>query len=525
MPEATTDRPQTGTTRREPTPPPPAQEGSFSRMQWIGAIVGPLLFVIMLLSPAPEDLPLVGWRVAAATVLIATWWVTEVIPISATALLPLVLFPVLGIETMNATAAPYAAPMIFLFLGGFIIALGMQRWGLHRRIALNIIKVIGTHPSGIIAGFMVASALLSMWVSNTATTMMMLPIGLSVIELARPSAANTVSESESRAFGISLMLAIAYASSVGGLGTLVGTPTNALVVAFMSQTYGFEISFVEWMMVGVPMVVVILPITHFVLTRLAFPLRLKSLPGGREYIDSELIRLGAMSKAEKLVAFVFGLTATLWVFQPLISGFIPGLSDTSIAIFCALLLFLIPVNLKKGEFLMTWKYAERLPWGVLILFGSGLTLAGAIQRSGLAEWIGGYLDGIGGWPVILVIALMTAVIIFFTELASNSATAAAFLPILASVMIGIGENPLLVAVPVAIAASCAFMLPVATPPNAIVYGSGIMTIPQMARAGFLLNLACIVVITALTYTLVVFLFGIEIGVVPEWAVSAVGTVM
>ena len=489
-------------------------------MQWMGAVMGPLLFVIMLLAAPPEGLPLAGWRTAAATVLIATWWVTEVIPISATALLPLVLFPMLGIETMNATAAPYAAPMIFLFLGGFIIALGMQRWGLHRRIALNIIRVIGTHPRGIIAGFMVASALLSMWVSNTATTMMMLPIGLSVIELARPSAANTVTDKDSRAFGISLMLAIAYASSIGGLATLVGTPTNALIVAFMGQTYGFEISFVQWMMVGLPVVVVLLPVTHLILTRVAFPVRLKSLPGGREYIDSELTRLGSMSKAEKLVAFVFALTASLWVFQPLISGYVRGLSDTSIAIFCALLLFLIPVNLKRGEFLMTWKYAEQLPWGVLILFGSGLTLAGAIQRTGLAEWIGGYFEGVGGWPVILVIALVTTVIIFFTELASNSATAAAFIPILASVMIGIGENPLLVAIPVAVAASCAFMLPVATPPNAIVYGSGVMTIPQMARAGFLLNLASIAVITVITYTLVVALFGIELGVVPDWVAAA-----
>lgn len=508
--------------RRTPSPPADPESkvgGGLTRMQWIGGIAGPLLFILMLLSAPPEGLPLVGWRTAAATVLIATWWVTEVIPISATALLPLVLFPLLGIETMNGTAAPYAAPMIFLFLGGFIIALGMQRWGLHRRIALNIIRVIGTHPSGIIAGFMIASALLSMWVSNTATTMMMLPIGLSVIELARSSKENGVSEKDSRAFGISLMLAIAYASSVGGVATLVGTPTNALVVAFLDQTYGFEISFVQWMMVGIPTMVLILPLTHIVLTRLAFPLKLKSLPGGREYIEAELVRLGRMSTPEKMVAAVFGLTATLWVFQPLISSVLPGISDTGIAIFCALLLFLIPVNLKRGQFLMTWKYAEQLPWGVLILFGSGLTLAGAIQRSGLAEWIGGHFSGIGGWPVVLVVALMTTVIIFFTELASNSATAAAFLPILASVMIGIGENPLLVAIPVAIAASCAFMLPVATPPNAIVYGSGVMTIPQMARAGFLLNIGSIIVVTILTYTLVAYLFGIEIGVVPEWAVG------
>ena len=521
MSEVTTEQPRGSSPPSDTKPPPSTDVGRpLTRMQWFGAIAGPLLFIIMLMSPAPDGLPLAGWRTAAATALIAMWWVTEVIPIAATALLPLLLFPVLGVETMPGTAAPYAAPMIFLFLGGFIIALAMQRCGLHRRIALNIIHIIGTHPSGIIAGFAIACALLSMWVSNTATAMMMLPIGLSVIELAQPSASNDVSQKDSRSFGIAVMLTIAYASSIGGVGTLVGTPTNALVVAFMSQTYGFDISFVQWMMIGVPTMLIILPIMHLVLTRIVFPLKMKSLPGGREYIESELVRLGQMSRAEKMVAGIFTLTATLWIFQPLLAGMLPGLSDTSIAIFCALLLFLLPVSVKRGEFLMTWKYAERLPWGVLILFGGGLSLAAAIQGTGLAEWMGGKFDGISVWPILLVILAMTTTIVFFTELASNSATVAAFMPILAAVMVGMGENPLLAAIPVGIAGSCAFMLPAATPPNAIVYGSGIMTIPQMAKAGFLLSVGCSVIITGLTYTLVTWLFGIEFGVLPDWAAVA-----
>lgn len=515
MPEAHTEE-QVGATAQQPPRKvtPPSEERGFGGLQRVGAIVGPLLFVLMLISPPPSDLSVAGWRTAAATVLIATFWVTEVIPIPATALLPLVLFPLLGIDTIAATAGPYANPMIFLFMGGFIIAIAMQRWGLHRRIALNIIRVIGTQPGRIIAGFMVASAFLSMWVSNTATTMMMLPIGLSVIELARPSDEDEVSARDSLFFGISLMLSIAYASSIGGLGTVVGTPTNALLIGFLNETYGFQINFVEWMMVGVPVVLIGIPVTHVILTRLAFPLRLRTLPGGHEYIESEIRRLGRISQPEMLVGVTFFLTAALWVFQPILSAWLPGLSDAGIAIFGALLLFVLPV---RGGFVMDWKHAERLPWGVLILFGGGLTLARSIQGTGLAEWIGGFFDGISGWPIFFVIAVATLVIIMLTELTSNSATAAAFLPILASVAIGIGQNPLLLAVPAAVAASCAFMLPVATPPNAIVYGSGVMTIPQMARAGMLLNVAFVFIITVITYTLVVALFDVQLGVVPDWA--------
>jgi solute carrier family 13 (sodium-dependent dicarboxylate transporter), member 2/3/5 len=509
-----------GTAPGPPGPPPAPEEKGFGSAQRVGAVLGPVLFLAILLMPAPEGLSPEGWRTAAVVTLMATWWMTEAIPISATALLPLVLFPLLGVETITATAAPYAHPMIFLFMGGFIIALGMQRWNLHRRIALNIIRAIGTRPHGIIGGFMVSSAVLSMWVSNTATAMMMLPIAISVIELVRRSADGSEGARQARNFAIALMLGIAYASSIGGLGTLVGTPTNALLVGFMNESYGVQISFVQWMTIGLPMVVIGVPVAHVILTRVAYPLRMRALPGGREYVDAELVSLGRMTRPEMIVAAVFALVASLWVFQPLLSGYVPGLSDAGIAIFGALLLFLLPVDLRRGLFIMDWKHAERLPWGVLILFGGGLTIAGSIQRTGLAQWIGGFFAGVDAWPVFLLIIAVSAMILLLTELTSNSATAATFLPIMASIAVAIGENPLLLAIPVTIAASCAFMLPVATPPNAIVYGSGMLTIPQMARAGIFLNVVFIGIIGILTYTVFALLLGVEIGVLPEWAVAA-----
>lgn len=488
--------------------------GPISPIKWIGFIGGLLLFLLMILSSPPDGLSLAGWRTAAAAILMAAWWVTEVIPISATAMLPLVLFPVLGVGDIDVTATPYANPMIFLFLGGFIIAIAMQRWDLHRRIALNIIALIGSKPRSIIAGFMVSSAFMSMWVSNTAATMMMLPIAMSVILLTKATEHSHADQLQYNNFGLTLMLAIAFSSSVGGLGTVIGTPTNALMIAFVNDAYGVDINFAEWMMIGVPVVILGLPIIFYTLANIIYPVRIETLPGGRKYILDELERLGRISKPEVLVAAIFTLVGIMWMTRPLIEGYIPGLSDAGIAIFGALLLFLIPVNLKNATFLMRWKDAEKLPWGVLILFGGGLSLAGAIQRTGLAEWVGGYFAILSGWHVIFIIFIVAMVIITFTELASNSATAAAFLPVIGSVAIGIGQDPLLLAVPVALVASCAFMLPVATPPNAIVYGSGVMTIPEMAKAGFLLNIFFALLVTILTYYLFSVILGIEIGQIP-----------
>lgn len=476
--------------------------------RWLGMGGGLALFALMALSSAPEGLSREGWYTAAVAALMAVWWISEVIPIPVTAMLPLVLFPLFGIAGINATAVPYANPMIFLFMGGFIIAIAMQEWNLHRRVALNIIRVIGSRPRNIIMGFMISAAFMSMWVSNTAATMMMLPIALSVIDLTNGKGHDAAARGRYRNFAVVLMLSIAYAANVGGLGTVIGTPTNALLIGFVNQSYGVEISFVQWMMIGIPLVLIGVPVMFFSLCNIAYPVHFKSLPGGKEYIEGEVRGLGRFSRPEMMVAFVFVLVALLWITRPLLESIMPGLSDAGIAIFGAILLFLLPVNWKKGEFILSWKAAARLPWGVLILFGGGLTLAGAIQRTGLAEWVGGYFAILDGLPFIFVIFIVAGVVIFFTELASNSATAAAFLPVMGSVAIGMGQDPLLLAIPVAVSASCAFMLPVATPPNAIVYGSGIMSIPQMVRAGLWLNLFFTALITIITKYLVPLVLGI-----------------
>lgn len=504
------------------------QSVRFDRAQRVGFVIGVLAFVVLLLTPAPAGLELAGWRTVAVAVLMATWWMTDAVPIPATALLPLVLFPMLNIASITDAAAPFANPLIYLYAGGFTIAIGMQRWGLHRRIALGIVSRIGTQPKHIILGFMLASAFMSMWVSNTATTMMMLPIAMSVVTLARLNArtgsgpdigretATSGSAHGAIVFSTVLMLGIAYGATVGGLGTLIGTPPNALLAGFLRENYNFEIGFFQWMLVGIPLVAVGLPITYLILTRLVFPIRMKTLPGGRELIDREVAQLGKMTYPEKLVAGVFTAVVALWITRPLITPYMPGLSDTSIAILGALLLFVLPVDLKRGRFVLTWREAEELPWGVLILFGGGLSLAAAINGTGLAAWIGGGLSAIGGWPVIGIIIVVTLVVILLTELTSNLATAAVFTPILASVALGIGENPLLLVVPAALAASGAFMLPVATPPNAIVYGSGVVDQRDMLRAGLPLNLAFAILFTAVAYTLVMWTFGVEPGTIPAW---------
>lgn len=482
--------------------------------QRVGLVLGLLIFGVMLVAPPPGDLAPAAWRTAACGLLMAAWWMTEAIPIPATSLLPLVLFPLLGVGSAGDAAAPYANPLIFLFLGGFLIALAMEHWRLHRRLALNIIALLGTRPSRIVAGFMVASAFLSMWISNTATAMMMLPIGLSVIQLVRSR--EGVDPADARAFGVVLMLAIAYSSSLGGIGTLVGTPTNALLAAFMVESYGVEVAFLDWLLLALPLTIVGLVVTFFVLTRFVYPIRIRSIPGGADYLRDELRKLGSISPEERRVAVVFALTAGLWVTRPLIEKWVPGLSDPGIAVFGALLLFAVPLDWRHGTFALSWDYTTRLPWGVLLLFGGGLSLAAAINSSGLAAALGGAMSGLRGWPVLLLTLLAVTVIIFLTELTSNTATAAAFLPVLASIAVGLGQNPLLLMVPATIAASCAFMLPVATPPNAIVYGSDCVTVPQMARAGVWLNLIFIVLVTLLAFLLLPAVLDVRLGVMPSW---------
>ena len=474
--------------------------------------MGPIWLLAAMVLPAPDGLSQDGWVTAAIALFMVTWWISEAVPIPATSLLPLVLFPLFGGGTMQEAAAPYANPLIFLFMGGLLIATAMVRWNLHKRIALYIIRRVGTSPQALILGFMLATAFLSMWVSNTATAVMMLPVALSVVTLAEEG----TEERMHKRFAVVLLLCVAYGANIGGMGTLVGTPPNAFMAAFFESEYGFQISFARWLVVGLPIVGIGLPLTYFALTKVVYPFEIGNIIGSQGLIDQEIQKMGPISRGERLTAIVFASTAVLWVTRPLLAPVIPGLTDAGIAMMGGLVLFVLPVDLRRGVFVHTWKAANELPWGTLLLFGGGLSLAAAMSRTGLAEWIGNSMGFVDLLPVVLIILVVTAVIVFLTELTSNIATTATFLPLLAALAIGAGENPLLLAIPAVLAASCAFMLPVATPPNAIIYGSERVTIPEMARAGLVLNFLFIAVVTVLAYTLAAWVFKIQVGEVPVW---------
>lgn len=463
----------------------------------IGFWLGPLALLACLLTSPPTGMPAAAWSTVGITLLIAIWWATEAIPIPITSLLPILLIPALGIDKISAATSPYANPIIYLFLGGFLLGLAMERWNLHKRIALNTLLLVGSRPSHQIAGFMLSTAFLSMWVSNTATTIMMLPIGMSVLSLLGQGG-DHVEKNERERFATALLLGIAYAASIGGIATLIGTPPNALLAAFLQANYQVQIGFGQWMLLGVPVAASMLLFTWWWLTRREFKFKNEN---SAELIRAELASLGRWSKGEKLVSVVFTLTALAWIFQPFIKNYLPGANDTSIALAGALALFLVPVDTKKRQFLLRWEDASRLPWGVLLLFGGGLALAAVIGSTGLAAWIAKGIGSVGTLPLIAMIALVVVVITFLTEVTSNTATAAAFLPLLGAVAVAQGFPPELIAIPAAIAASCAFMLPVATPPNAIVFGTGRMKIRSMMSAGFALNIAGIVLVTLLTYSI------------------------
>ena len=482
------------------------------RRHWIGLGLGPAILLLTLLVPPPDGLSPEGWRTAGVGLLMAIFWITEPIPIPATALLPLVLFPLLGLGDIRTTTAPYANPIIFLFLGGFIIALAMQRWGLHRRIAIALVGRLGTRPAAIIGGFLLSSGLVSMWVSNTATALMMLPIAMSVVHLCPPTVGRE--GRERRDFSLALMLSIAYGATTGGMATLIGTPPNALLAAYMSEVYQITIGFGQWMLIGVPVASVSLVFVYLVLTRVMFKLGAAELPGMAALIAEERARLGPMRRGEMAAAIVFVLTAAGWVFQPLVARVVPLASDTSIAIAGALVLFMIPVDLRRGQFVMTWAATKELPWGVLLLFGGGLSLASYIESHGLATYLGSLARGLDDLPTMGVLMIVSFGILLLTELTSNTATAATFLPITGALALSLGENPMPFLVPTALAANCSYMLPVGTPPNAIVYGSGVVPLSQMLRAGFILNVVLVPIVVSLLLLLGPFVFDLQMGLVP-----------
>ncbi len=465
--------------------------------QIVGRILGPAVFALMLATQQWQQVmdPL-AWKVAAVGIWMAVWWATEAIPVAVTAFLPIVVFEPLGITSLKDAAAPYANPIIYLFLGGFILALALERWNLHRRIALAILDRTGTDGRRLIGGFMLVCALLSMWMTNTSTTMMLLPIVLSVIAVIRDNVPD-LTEKERSNFQVAMLLGLAYAASIGGLATLVGTPPNALLIGYLADNYGIEISFAQWMLVGIPVSMIMLPIAWMLLTRFLFPVNIPPSNAVDTHLHELREAMGPMTKPEFRVACIFSAVIFCWISRRPLTELLDlqGVSDAGIVMTAALLLFMLPSGNTGQPRLMTWHDASRLPWGVLILFGGGLSLAAVVSDSGLALWLGESLAPLNAMGTTALVIASVTLVIFLTELTSNLATTATLLPVMGAIAIQAGVPPLILTVPITIAASCAFMLPVATPPNAIVFATGALTIPQMVRAGVLLNLIGIVIVT------------------------------
>ncbi|GAA1995977.1 DASS family sodium-coupled anion symporter [Nocardiopsis rhodophaea] len=489
-----------------PTPPDTDRSGEPLPLVKVGGLVAGVLLSVVLSLLLPDSLSAPGRITAGVAALMAVWWATEALPLPATALLPLVLFPVLTGADIKDVAAPYANPIIFLFMGGFMLALAMQRWNLHRRIALTVVAAVGTSPAMLIAGFMLATGFITMWVSNTSTTIMMLPIGAAVIAMVAQLRDGRTDPN----FATALMLGIAYSSSIGSVATLIGTPPNALMVGYLAENHGISIGFGQWMMVGLPLAAVFLLLTWLVLTKLVFPPRLAAFTDGvdgRELIRSELRAMGPVSRGEFLVLLVFVGAALAWVFVPLLADspigetlpWLAHISDAGIAMAVAVLLFLIPVERRMGVRLLDWDSVTQLPWGILLLFGGGLSLSTQFGESGLSEWIGAGVGALSAVPVGVLVLVVAALVLLLTELTSNTATAATFLPVMGGVAVGMDMDVMTLIVPAVLASSLAFMLPVATPPNAIVFGSGHVTIAQMLRGGIWLNLIALFLILAVMY--------------------------
>ena len=493
---------------------------------WAGLFLGPLsgLITYLLLPEVYQDandaivtFSHAGRATAAVAVWMAIWWLSEAIPIYMTALLPVILFPLFDAVSIKKAAAPYAHYLIFLFLGGFMISLAMQRWGLHKRIALRTLKLVGTHPTHIVGGFMIATAGLSMWVSNTATTIMMTPIALSLLTLIVKDEGdqNKHDQNAARNFSLCLLLGIAYSASIGGIGTLIGTPPNLLLASYIKETFDHEISFVRWLGVGLPIVIIFLPLAWWLLTRWIYPFRGLEIDGAGDLAYQEYKKLGEMNRGEKLTLIVFLSAVVCWIFRPLIQKIsigdlspFSGLTDSGIAMLAALALFILPVDVKNRRFVMDWESCRDLPWGILLLFGGGLSLASAIDQNGVGDFIGYQVAGFQGVSVFMMIVAVCTLIIFMTEMTSNIATTATMVPILAAIGPILGVHAYALIVTAAVAASCAFMMPVATAPNAIVFSSGRITIPQMCKAGLVLNLLGIILISVVMYLVALPLLGI-----------------
>ena len=471
----------------------------------IGFILGPLTFIILMFIGPFEGLSQPAHSILSSTLWIAIWWITEAIPIAATALIPIVLFPLSGGLDLSATTASYGHKFVFLYLGGFLIAIGIEKWKLHKRIAINIISFIGIDARRVILGFMLATAFLSMWISNTATSVMMLPIGIAIIKQLN----------ENKIFGKALMLGIAYSASIGGVATVIGTPPNLVLAGVISEIYGYEITFSKWFLFGFPISIILLFFCWIYLTRVAYKFESNSFPGGKAEIQTIKKELGPISYEEKLVAIVFALAGLCWISRSFfLQKILPSLDDTIIAISFGLLLFILPSK-QKSTALLSWRDTINLPWGIIILFGGGMALARAFETSGLALWLGELMTSFSVLPLFLLILLLIAAVNFLTEITSNLATTAMLLPVLAPLALEINIHPFGLMVGAAVAASCAFMLPVATPPNAVVFGSGYLKIQDMVTRGVIMNIFSIILITLMVYLILPIVWGIELSFFPD----------
>lgn len=474
--------------------------------EWIGRLLGPLGFAVLYWGIQPEGLSAEGQAVLACTWWIAVWWITEAMPVEVTSLLPILLFPLTNAVPIKATTASYGHPFIFLFVGGFILAIAIEKWQLHRRIAYFIIRQVGEQPDRMLLGFMLSSALLSMWISNTATTIMMLPIGMAVLFKYKGHPAE---QSISKA----LMLGIAYSASIGGISTLIGTPPNLIMAGILEESFGLSIGFTDWLVVGLPVSVILLGLTWWYLSRVAYKLPRITVATAAD-TSSPLEALPPMSAEEKRVGLLFLATAMAWILRSFVLQKLwPPIDDTLIAISSAVLLFLIP-STTKGKALLSWQDAVKLPWGVLLLFGGGIAIANGFTESGLSAWVGQQLGSLEGIALLLILLIIIAGVNFLTEITSNLATTAVMLPLLIPLATTLDVHPLLFIAGATMAASCAFMLPVATAPNALVFGSGRVTIPDMVRTGIGLNLLSIVVVLLIVYFVLPWLWSITIDAYP-----------
>ncbi len=487
------------------------------KTKFLGLIIGIVFLMITCLFSSPETLNTKAWLTLGVAMLMATWWLTEAIPLPVTGLLPLIFFPILGVSSIKETAQAFSHPIIFLFMGGFIIGLAMQHTGLHKRIAYYIIAKFKNGPKSLIFGFMCATAFLSMWISNSATAIMMLPIALSIITVFKEDK-NTAKNNN---FDKALVLSIAFSATIGGIATIIGTPPNTVMAAMLSELYNYEINFLDWLKIGLPTSLILLPITWVVLTFVCFPLD-SSIMIKNRIINDKIKELGKISQDEIMVGVVFIITASLWISRKWISSalenIIPSgaLNDSTIAISAAIILFIIPSNRPNRDRLINWDVAQSIPWGALILIGGGLSLATVINSSGLAAWIGSLSSNLSGISIILIVLISIASIIILTELTSNTATASTFIPIFGATALGLGQDPLLLIIPATLGASCAFMMPVATPPNTIAYASGYLKISDMIKAGVWLNIISLIVIGIIITLILGPVFDVELNKIPLW---------